>query len=422
MPDNILDGQGVTLLTAIVIVAVALLALVGVFWLIRARSSSTFIRGGKNRMPRLAVLDATAVDTKRRLVLIRRDEVEHLVMIGGPTDIVIESRITQPDEERDAFAPPPRYAPPPPSAQPEWRDDRQPVEQFHQPSEPVAPPRQAEPAKPQPQPQPKSQPTPSSAKPRPAPSQITTAAAATGATIAATSIHAEAADVLESARNRVFEDPSFDETAFEELTIASGRVAPSPQTPAPSPTPAPATTPAPAQIKTPEPAPTMSPAPVNPPKQTPVQAPARAPTQTPNQAPPQAPNQAPPQAPSPAPAQPPIQAAPQSPPPVQWQRATPSAVAPQAPPQPAATQAQPPAQPTARAPGDFESVLAAELSDDLSLDLSDDSFFEPLDHETDFSANKNDEAPAPAAKTDKRPSRDSLEEEMERLLGDLAAK
>src|SRR5690606_22970669 len=30
---------------------------------------------------------------RRRLVLVRRDEVEHLIMIGGPTDIVIESRI-----------------------------------------------------------------------------------------------------------------------------------------------------------------------------------------------------------------------------------------------------------------------------------------------------------------------------------------
>ena len=102
MPDNILGGQGATLLTAIIIVAVALLALVGVFWVIRARASSTFIRGGKSRQPRLAVLDATAVDTRRRLVLIRRDDVEHLVMIGGPTDIVIESRIVHPADDRGA--------------------------------------------------------------------------------------------------------------------------------------------------------------------------------------------------------------------------------------------------------------------------------------------------------------------------------
>ncbi len=47
----------------------------------------------ENRQPRLQVLDATAVDARRRLVLVRRDNVEHLVMIGGPTVIVIESGI-----------------------------------------------------------------------------------------------------------------------------------------------------------------------------------------------------------------------------------------------------------------------------------------------------------------------------------------
>ena len=117
MPENLLGGQGATLLTAIIIIAIALLGLVGVFWLIRNRAASTFIRGGKNRQPRLAVLDATAVDTRRRLVLIRRDDVEHLVMIGGPTDIVIESRIAQEPAQARPAPPqpqPPRMPPPPP--------------------------------------------------------------------------------------------------------------------------------------------------------------------------------------------------------------------------------------------------------------------------------------------------------------------
>ncbi len=93
MISDLISGQGASLLMAIVIVGVALLALVAVFWLMRNRSASTFIRGGRNRQPRLAVLDAAAVDTRRRLVLVRRDDVEHLILIGGPTDVVIESRI-----------------------------------------------------------------------------------------------------------------------------------------------------------------------------------------------------------------------------------------------------------------------------------------------------------------------------------------
>ena len=50
---------------------------------------------GRGRQPRLAVIDAASVDARRRLVLIRRDNVEHLVLIGGPTDIVVEQNIVR---------------------------------------------------------------------------------------------------------------------------------------------------------------------------------------------------------------------------------------------------------------------------------------------------------------------------------------
>lgn len=94
MFEDMLDGRGGALLTAILGVSIALLALVVVFWLMKARSErGERTKGGRGRMPRLGVLDVVAVDTRRRLVLIRRDDVEHLVMIGGPTDIVIETRI-----------------------------------------------------------------------------------------------------------------------------------------------------------------------------------------------------------------------------------------------------------------------------------------------------------------------------------------
>ena len=45
------------------------------------------------RQPRLSIMEAATVDNKRRLVLVRRDHVEHLVMIGGPSDIVVEPNI-----------------------------------------------------------------------------------------------------------------------------------------------------------------------------------------------------------------------------------------------------------------------------------------------------------------------------------------
>lgn len=94
MMDDFIGTYGNNLIVAVVGVGVALLALAIILWIIRRRGgSSPFIRGGKNRQPRLQVLDATAVDARRRLVLVRRDNVEHLVMIGGPTDVVIESGI-----------------------------------------------------------------------------------------------------------------------------------------------------------------------------------------------------------------------------------------------------------------------------------------------------------------------------------------
>ncbi|TCD10944.1 flagellar biosynthetic protein FliO [Oricola cellulosilytica] len=52
-----------------------------------------FIAGSRGRKPRLAVVDAAAVDSHRRIVLVRRDDVEHLVMIGGHNDMVIERNI-----------------------------------------------------------------------------------------------------------------------------------------------------------------------------------------------------------------------------------------------------------------------------------------------------------------------------------------
>jgi flagellar protein FliO/FliZ len=51
--------------------------------------------GPRGRQPRLAVIDHAPIDGRRRLVLVRRDNTEHLLMIGGPSDIVIESNIVR---------------------------------------------------------------------------------------------------------------------------------------------------------------------------------------------------------------------------------------------------------------------------------------------------------------------------------------
>lgn len=46
--------------------------------------------GGRRR---LSVVETMALDGRRRLVLVKRDDCEHLLMIGGPNDIVVECGI-----------------------------------------------------------------------------------------------------------------------------------------------------------------------------------------------------------------------------------------------------------------------------------------------------------------------------------------
>jgi len=100
-----------------VFVLVVVLALFGViFWLVRRFAGNRLgANTQRGRMPRLAVIDAAAVDGRRRLVLVRRDNVEHLLMIGGPTDIVVEPNIVRAAASRDQLPYRPAGAAEPPS-------------------------------------------------------------------------------------------------------------------------------------------------------------------------------------------------------------------------------------------------------------------------------------------------------------------
>src|SRR5438105_1796858 len=88
---------------------VVVLALIGAAaWLVRRFAGNRLgANANRGRMPRLAVIDAAAVDGRRRLVLVRRDNIEHLLMIGGPTDIVVEQNIVRAMPARDQALPRP---------------------------------------------------------------------------------------------------------------------------------------------------------------------------------------------------------------------------------------------------------------------------------------------------------------------------
>jgi flagellar protein FliO/FliZ len=92
-----LFGEGTPLAVRFFIAFVVVFALIGAAaWLVRRFGANSL--GGaaaRGRQPRLAVIEAGAVDGRRKLVIVRRDNVEHLIMIGGPTDILIEANIVR---------------------------------------------------------------------------------------------------------------------------------------------------------------------------------------------------------------------------------------------------------------------------------------------------------------------------------------
>jgi hypothetical protein len=258
MAEELMGAYGSRMVIAVLGVGIGLLFLFGILWMLRGRNGpSPFVRGGRNRNPRLQVLDAAAVDARRRLVLIRRDGVEHLIMIGGPTDIVIETGIapsssSQPSEIEGASAEPraaiaqrqrpdPRPASLPEAARQEpmreisTRDDfsRAPAPMAAQPtpiparpvnpvprSEPTASVSPPAPQRPEP---PTRQVTPEPQRPAPAviiPASVSAPTVVAAAPVAAAAIAQpatsrvdDAANALEAARSRVLSHQEPDQQA-----------------------------------------------------------------------------------------------------------------------------------------------------------------------------------------------------------------
>jgi hypothetical protein len=81
---------------AIIFVVIFLVLAAGVF-LVRRLGGKGSPLSGKNsprgRQPRLGIVDIYELDRQRQLILLRRDNVEHLLLVGGPNDVVIERNI-----------------------------------------------------------------------------------------------------------------------------------------------------------------------------------------------------------------------------------------------------------------------------------------------------------------------------------------
>ena len=81
--------------SVIYIVTVTLLiGLAGLaFWIARQSLGLGSMALFQGKPKRVGVVESASLDGRRRLVLVRRDNVEHLIMTGGPVDVVIETGI-----------------------------------------------------------------------------------------------------------------------------------------------------------------------------------------------------------------------------------------------------------------------------------------------------------------------------------------
>jgi flagellar protein FliO/FliZ len=100
---SLIGGSGNTILNAALALGVVLILIFLGLWLLKLvfKASSTV---GRGRGRRLALIDALPIDNKRQLLIIRRDNVEHLILTGGPQDLVVETGIAV---EQPAAAPRP---------------------------------------------------------------------------------------------------------------------------------------------------------------------------------------------------------------------------------------------------------------------------------------------------------------------------
>jgi flagellar protein FliO/FliZ len=95
MLEPIFGESGAVVAQFLITLAVVLLLVGLVYWLVRQFTGARLHGAGRGRGPRLAIIDALSIDSRRKLVLIRRDHIEHLILIGGPSDLVVEPSIVR---------------------------------------------------------------------------------------------------------------------------------------------------------------------------------------------------------------------------------------------------------------------------------------------------------------------------------------
>jgi flagellar protein FliO/FliZ len=95
--QSVFGSDGSPIVQYIVIFAVIFTALAAIVFTVRRLTGRTIAlpgrAGSRGRQPRLGIVDVYELDRARQLILLRRDNVEHLLLVGGPNDVVVERNI-----------------------------------------------------------------------------------------------------------------------------------------------------------------------------------------------------------------------------------------------------------------------------------------------------------------------------------------
>ena len=89
---NLFGGGGNIFFTAVFSLGVVMVLIALSAWALKfvTKDAGPAVRG-RNR--RLTLIETLQVDQKRQVIIFRRDNVEHLVLTGGPQDVVLETGI-----------------------------------------------------------------------------------------------------------------------------------------------------------------------------------------------------------------------------------------------------------------------------------------------------------------------------------------
>ena len=80
--------------TRFILVLILVLGLIfGLAWMLKRLGFGDATRNPLGRRRRLVTVEAASLDARHRVVLLRRDDVEHLVLVGPNTSQVIERSI-----------------------------------------------------------------------------------------------------------------------------------------------------------------------------------------------------------------------------------------------------------------------------------------------------------------------------------------